>query len=200
MTERNQTPDEERVLLLTNSNVTLRYYCFTVNSATGLYYCTWFNFLLCRKLNFMQVRTKYMSGHGARSVKFLTIFSHCLQLSRLERKSTFNQRAVSCWPSRRRHQRLTKSWKGDGGALRGETMVLLLELLEIWYQHTLWSFICLQTAASLLRAWSGATDDVMRSVRMSNCAEHSVSDTLCLRVLKWRPFCCSSFLEAFTLF
>ena len=64
------------------------------------------------------------------------------------------------------------------------------ELLEIWYQCgtysccALWPFICLQTAASFLRAWPGASDDVMRSVKDldwgSNCAENSISDTLCL--------------------
>jgi hypothetical protein len=51
-----------------------------------------------------------------------------------------------------------------------------------------WSFICLQTAAaSFLRAWPGASDDVIRSAkdldRGSNCAENRVSDTLCLPVV-----------------
>ena len=154
-------------------------------------FSTWFNFLLCRKLNLRQVPTKYTSRYGASCLNFLTIFSHCLQLSSQQHKVAFNQHAVSCWPNTRPNQRVTNSWKGDGR----DDVSFAGELLAIWYQcrgyscGAYWRFICRQTAASFPRAWTGASDDVMRSAkdlnRGSNCAENGVSDTLCLPVLNW---------------
>ena len=51
--------------------------------------------------------------------------------------------------------------------------------------HTVALFICLQTAASFLHAWPGATDDIMRSVKASigqAIVQKTVSVTLCVRL------------------